>query len=94
VKNKRLYNINGAEMGIDFDNVLCFYHKQTAVYPIGLSYNLYIMIGGKCGEPNIIELLEHFIEDNFVLGRKEKFKINKEIDGLYQDLIEYWKEQI
>ncbi len=101
---KKLYNINDKEFGIDFRNVLCFYidGKIDTYHGFNTKY-LNILIGTKYGEPNKLTLIythlqqkEFKYEGTYKNGESywayEEIP-NDEVHRLYQDLIEYFRNE-
>lgn len=87
---RKIYNINGTgDFGIDLDKVLCFYLGCPESYGAINNTFLYILIGNQITQPQPLKL--HYSECNFI--NKENLKIEKSVEQLYKDLIEYFKNE-
>ncbi len=92
---KKLYNIQGYEFGIDFDSVLCFYldGKIDTYHGLHTRY-LNILIGGKYGEPTkITQTYSEYTWCSTSGGSGYEEMVLKNMDNLYNDLIEYFKNE-
>lgn len=87
--NRKIYTLDNTQLGIDLDKVLCFYISPVPTYHGNEAYLfLYIYIGGKMSAPN------HPIQLIYSQGNlQDSMVIKEEVDTLYKDLIEYFKNE-
>lgn len=93
---KKLYNINKQEVGIDLSYVVCFYLSQKSNYSINTYTNNYmgreliILIGSQYSQPSTISFL---YSQPVYIDMKYVDSIDKDVDLLYKDLIEYFRNE-
>ncbi len=94
---KKLYNINGKELGIDFRNVLCFRLKNKKGRP-GYGMEMYdgkeltIIMGNKLYNNELVLDYSYINWDNGK-GNINNETINENVKRFYYDLIEYFKNE-